>query len=242
VRRSAAAAAVLVLAFAACGDEDDVAETGAAPTTTAAPEVTTTTAAEATTTTTAPAGLEQPALWPAADVAFATPEEAAEDFVREVLGVEPTLGEFQQGDARSGEIPVLSPGEGGGTAIARGTLLLRQLGPDDGWFVIGVASDVQTFASPAGGDAVAAGPLTVDAGGRGFEATVVVSARIAGQAGAPLDLVVAQGGAFADPVPFTVELDLSGAAPGDTVILLLQGGVGLEQDPGEVAAIPVVIG
>ncbi|HVE47083.1 MAG TPA: hypothetical protein VNA57_10115, partial [Acidimicrobiales bacterium] len=92
------------------------------------------------------------------------------------------------------------------------------------------------------GDEVPAGPLTVEASGRGFEGTVVVSARIAGQSGEPLDLVVAQGGSFADPAPFTVELDLSGAAPGDTVVLLLQGGVGLEQDPGEVAAVPLVIG
>jgi len=177
----------------------------------------------------------------AADVVLDTPEEAAEDFVREVLGVEPTLGDFQQGDARSGEITVLSPGEGGGTPVVRGTLLLRQLGGESGWFVIGVASDVQTFTSPAGGELVAPGPLTVEASGRGFEATVVVSARIAGQAGEPLDQVVAQGGAFADPAPFTVELDLSGAAPGDTVIVLLQGGVGLEDDPGEVAAIPVIV-
>ena len=34
---------------------------------------------------------------------------------------------------------------------------------------------------------------------------------------------------------------MSGAQPGDTVMLLLQGGVGLETDPGDFAAIPVVI-
>jgi hypothetical protein len=243
VRRAAAAASALLLLVAACGDDDDVAETGAAPTTTTTAAASTTTPlVDATTTTAASSGLEQPALWPAADVVFATPEEAAEDFVREALGVEPTLGDFQQGDARSGEIAVLSPGEGGGSAIARGTLLLRQLGPDDGWFVIGVTSDVQTFASPAAGDEVPAGTLSVDASGRGFEGTVVVSARIAGRTGEPLDSVVAQGGSFADPAPFTVELDLGGAAPGDTVVLVLQGGVGLEDDPGDVAAIPVTIG
>lgn len=241
-RRGIAALVAAGALLVACGgDDEEVAETGDAPTTTVAE--TTTTGAEATTTTstTAPVALEQPALWPAVDVVFTTPDEAAEDFVREVLGVTPTLGEFQQGDARSGEIAVLSPGEGGGNSVARGTLLLRQLGASDGWFVIGVASDVQTFASLQSGDEVPAGSLTVDASGRGFEGTVVVSARIAGQAGEPLDSVVAQGGSFAEPAAFTVELDLSGAAPGDTVILLLQGGVGLETDPGEVAAIPVVI-
>jgi hypothetical protein len=236
LRRAAAVALAGLLLVACGGDDEDVAETGGAPTTTS-----TATTAPASTTSTAPAGPEQPALWPAADVAFATPEEAAEDFGREVLGVEPTLGAFQQGDARSGEIVVSSPGGSGGTAVARGTLLLRQLGPDDGWFVIGVTSEVQTFTTLQSGDAVAAGPLTVEASGRGFEGTVVVSARLAGQAGEPLDSVVAQGGSLADPAPFTVELDLSGAAPGDTVILLLQGGVGLESDPGDVAAIPLVI-
>lgn len=234
----------LALALGACGD-DDVAETGADPSTTAttaeAPAESTTTTSG--TPTTAPAGLEQPALWPAADVVLATPEEAAEAFVREVLGVEPTLGAFQAGDARSGEIVVTPPVEGSGAdPVARGTLLLRQLGPDDGWFVIGVASDVQTFASPDPGQEVAAGPLTVEASGRGFEGTVVVSARVAGRSGDPLDVVVAQGGSFADPAPFTVELDLGGAAPGDTVVLLLQGGVGLEGDPGDVAAIPLAVG
>jgi hypothetical protein len=48
----------------------------------------------------------QPAIWPAADVVFDTPEAAAADFVSTVLRVPPTLGEFQQGDPDSGEIGV----------------------------------------------------------------------------------------------------------------------------------------
>ena len=241
MRRGLGAAAAALLLVVACGDDEDVAETGGAPTTTTTTALASTTSAPEATTTTVAAGLEQLALWPAADVVFATPEEAAEDFVRQVLGVEPTLGDLEQGDARSGEIAVLSPGEGGGAAIPRGILLLRQLAPDDGWFVIGVTSEAQSFTLPVDGTEVPAGPLTVEAAGRGFEGTVVVSARIAGRPGEPLDSVVAQGGSVADPAPFTVELDLSGAAPGDTVILLLQGGVGLEEDPGDVAAIPVLV-
>jgi hypothetical protein len=237
LRRLAALGAVAVL-LVACGDDDDVAETGEATSTT-----TTTALPDEDTTTTAPddAGLEQLAIWPAADVVFTTPEEAATDFVEQVLGVPAALGEFQQGDARSGEIVVNSPGEGGGATVPRGTLVLRQLGADDGWFVLAATSDVQSFTLPVDGTEVPAGPLTVEAAGRGFEGTVVVSARVAGQTGPPLSQVVAQGGSLADPAPFTVELDLSGADPGETVMLLLQGGVGLETDPGDFAAIPVVI-
>ena len=38
-----------------------------------------------------------------------------------------------------------------------------------------------------------------------------------------------------------MSLDLSGASPGEVVTLLVRGGVGLETDPGDFGAIPVVI-
>jgi len=220
----------LVALLAACGDDDSGnGSTGTATT-------------EPSSTTSAPEGLEQPAIWPAADVAFDTPEEAAEDFVTEVLGVPPTLGEFQQGDSRSGEIEVFSPGEGdAGTRVVRGLLLLRQLGPANGWFVLAAANDNASITTPASMDEVAAGLLTVEGRARGFEANVVVTAFEAGDAGAELDQVIAQGGAFETPEPFSVTLDLSRATPGDTVVLLVRGGTGLETDPGEFGAIPVVI-
>ena len=56
-----------------------------------------------------------------------------------------------------------------------------------------------------------------------------------------LDSLFAVAGLFDAPEPFSVTLDLSGAAPGDTVVLLVRGGTGLETDPGEIGAIPVVI-
>lgn len=190
---------------------------------------------------TEPEGLEQPALWPAADVVITSPGEAAFEFVEQVLRVPPTLGEFRQGDSRSGEIDVFSPGEGdSGTRVLRGTLVLRQLGPDDGWFVIGAASDPQQITVPEALATVPAGPVTVEGAGRGFEATLIVSAILPGQA-QPLAEVVAQGGAFADPEPFSVELDLSSARAGQTVGLLLRGGTGLSTDPGDFAAIVVVV-
>jgi hypothetical protein len=237
-----AAAGLLV----ACGDDDDASPADSTP---PATEVVTTTAAEATTTaaeevttTSVATGLEQPAIWPAADVVFATPEEAASDFVTEVLGVPPSLGEFQQGDSRSGEIEIFSPGEGGAaTPVGRGVLFMRQLGPDSGWFVIGIGNDEASITVPETGAEVAAGPLDVEGISHGFEASATVSAMVAGDASAVLDSLVITAGSMEEAGPFAVSLDLSDAAPGDVVMLLVRGGVGLETDPGELGAIPVVI-
>jgi len=218
----------LTVVLAGCGSDD--------------PGSATTTTSGDTTTTTAPPGLEQPAIWPAADVVFTTPEAAAEDFVTNVLDVPPALGEFKQGDSRSGEIDVLSLGEGSNAqAVVRSTLLLRQLGADDGWFIIGAVNEHETITSPASLAEVAAGPLEVTGAGRGFEANLVVTATVAGDEGAELDRAVTMGGSAEASEPYTVTLDLSDAPTGSTVMLLLRGGTGLETDPGEFSAIPVVI-
>jgi hypothetical protein len=239
-----AVAALLI----SCSDDEagpDDTSTTAPPATTPATTATVTTITTTTTTTTTTTDLEklqQPAIWPAPDVAFATPEEAAADFVAQVLGVPPVLGEFQRGDTRSGEIEVLFPGEGGAdTPTPRGLLLLRQIEPRDDWFVIAAVSEHALISSPEGLAVVAAGPLTVEGMGRGFEGTVVVSAFVVGSAEVVLDSQITQGGAFADSEPFVVTLDLSAAEPGDVVVLLVRGDVGLDTDPGDFSAIPVVI-
>jgi catechol 2,3-dioxygenase-like lactoylglutathione lyase family enzyme len=190
-----------------------------------------------------PPTLEQPAIWPAADVVFATPEEAARDFVSKVLGVEPVLGEFRQGDARSGEIEVLFLGEGGDARFVRSLLLLRQLGPDNGWFILAAVNDNITIASPESMSTVPAGPLAVAGQGRGFERTVVVTAFYPG-APRPLVEPLAQQITMAgdiNPEPFSVTLDLAAATPGAVVTLLVRGDTGATGDPGEFSAIPVVI-
>jgi hypothetical protein len=229
-----------------CGGDDassgDTTPTTTEPaTTTNAMPVTTAvaTSAPAGPTTVAAATLEQPAIWPAAQVVFATPQEAATDFVRSVLGVAPVLGEYQGGDARSGEIEVFSPGEA--TPVGRGLLFLRRLGPDDGWFVIGAANPNAAISAPEANAAVPAGPLTVEGVARGFESTVVVTAFLAGDADAVIDQVITSGGALDTPEPYRVTLDLTSATPGDVITLLVRGDTGLETDPGEFGAIPIVI-
>lgn len=189
--------------------------------------------------------LDQPAIWPAADVVFATPEEAAADFVSAVLISEgdPALGEFQQGDARSGEIAVLFAGETGDLdpPLEMGVLLLRQIGPTDGWYVIAAASDGAVIDTPSALEEVPAGTVTVSGEGRGFEGTLAVSAFPPGDAAARFDLQIGAGGAFDDLEPYSVELDLSGAADGEVVVILVHGDSGLGNDPSTFAAIPIVI-
>jgi hypothetical protein len=189
--------------------------------------------------------LDQPAIWPAANVVFATPEEAAADFVSAVLISEgdPLLGEFQQGDARSGEIAVLFAGDSGDLdpPMEQGVLLLRQIGPTDGWYVIAATSDGAMIDTPSALEQVPAGTVTVSGEGRGFEGTLVVSAFPPGHDDATFDLQIGAGGAFADLAPYSVELDLSGAASGEVVVILVRGDTGLGNDPGTFASIPIVI-
>lgn len=225
------AAVTLGIALAGCGDDD----TGSGTT---EPSVTTT--ETDTPDTTEPTGPEQPALWPAADVVFDDPVAAAQDFLDSVLEAG-TAGEFRQGDARSGEVDALFTGESGDQSIVRSTLLLRQLGAASGWFVIAAVSPNAAITVPDSLAEVPAAPLSVEGMGRGFEANLNVSARVSGTTGDPLDLQIAQGGSEASPRPFTTTLDLSGAAAGDVVTIMVRGGTGIETDPGDFGAIPVVI-
>lgn len=262
--RTLGALITATLLLAACGDDDaasdtsDAAEatttsaaqdttTAAVTTTTVAPASTTTATTDAATTvaettTTVAEEAEPLAIWPAAHVILETPEEAAEDFVVSVLGEGPTLGEFRQGGARSGEMTLFSPGEGANpVAVERGVILLRQLGPSDGWFVVGVANDEASITVPESGATVPAGPLTVEGVGHGFEANLVARAFVAGDIDAELDEVITLAGTMEAPGPYSVELDLSAASPGDVIMIIVNTGAGLETDPGEVGAIPVVI-
>jgi hypothetical protein len=226
-----------VMLLAACGDDGNA----DSPTTTAGAPTTTAAAPASTTSTTVVA--MQPAIWPAEDVVFATPEEAAADFVATGLEVPPTLGEFRAGDARSGEIDVLFLGESGAsTPILRSVLALRQLGPDDGWFVIAANSENATITAPQALAEVAAGLVTVEGEARGFEGTVLISAFPAGDRFEQFDLVVGAGGSQGSPAPYSVQVDLGAATPGTVVTVLVRGGTGLATDTGDFSAIPVTVG
>ncbi len=245
------------LAFSACGagpvpsaespqlDAVEVAPIGDPTGTETADDGAVAVAADAATALSQQQDLDQPAIWPAPDVVFATPEAAAADFVSAVLISEgdAVLGQFRQGDSRSGEIPVLFAGETGDLdpPQERGLLFLRRIGPTDGWYVIGAVSDGVVIDTPSTLDEVPAGTVTVSGDGRGFEGTLAVSAFPPGDRAARFDLEIGAGGAFEDLQPYSVELDLSGAAAGEVVVILVRGDTGLGSDPGTFAAIPVAI-
>ena len=223
---------------------DPTTTTGATTSAETATSTEATTATDATTTTTTEAvEPEAIAIWPASDVVHETPEEAAEDFILKVFGVEPLLGEFRQGDSRSGEIEVLSPGDDDdpATVLPTGVLLiLRQLGSDDGWFIIAAVSNGVSITSPESMAGVASGSLPIEGVARGHERNVVVRVFVAGDAAQILDLDFTMAGLIT-PEPYAVTLDLSGATGGDVVALLAVGDTGLADATGEFAAVPVRI-
>ena len=195
-----------------------------------------TTTTPTSTTTTIPQ-LEQPAIWPAANVSFQTPQEAAEDFVRNALGVEPHIGEFQGGDSLSGEIDVYSPE----SEVVRGTLLLRKLGPSMSWFVTAAVNANNTISSPAHQSSIDAAVTEVTGKGRGYEAQLRVTAIDPSAYSQPIDQQFPMGGSAEEALPFSTTLDLSDIASGSIVTIILQGSAGLEEDPGDFCAIAVRI-
>lgn len=246
--RAAVIGLLIVTASCGSGSDDAADDTGdSSPSSTDTTTDSPTTAAPPSTpgsssTTPGDAELEQPAIWPAASVAFATPEEAAADFVTKVLLVPAVLGTFRQGDSRSGEIEVLMRGEGGiDRRIFRSLLLLRQLGSDNGWFVLAAVNENASITLPESGSEVSAGSVDIKGVARGYEATVTVAAYLAGS-DEPIDQVLTSGGSLDDPEPFSVSLDLSGTEEGDVVAIVVRGDTGLETDPGDFGAISLVIG
>lgn len=180
------------------------------------------------------------AVWTSNGPAADTPEGAAAAAVRSLIGVTPVLGEYMAGDNRSGEMAVFSPGET--TPVERSLLLLRQLGPADQWAVVGAINQAMTIDQPASGSVVSPGILTVAGRGRGFEALVVVTAHRIGDTIELIDQEITMGGSLEGSEPLTVQLDLTDTDPGDVIAIVVRGGVGLEDDPGEFSAIPIRIG
>lgn len=166
-----AAAAVLgVVALVVTGDDD--APVATESTTTSTPPTT----EDATTTTEAPFasevdpyGVAYPA--PGTSQRFDSPESAAAGYARDVLGfTELVVGEFRQGDSRSGEV-LISDREGGPE-----TIVIVRLMEDDTWFVLASQTEDIVVDGPSAGDDVAS-PFETTGEALAFEGTVDVVVR-----------------------------------------------------------------
>ena len=205
----------LVVALALSGDDDDGTVTD--PTTTEAPDTTEpdttdpdTTEPDATgttapTTTPAPGPVDaSTAVFPdaAADARFDDPVAAAQAFAVDFLGfTDPVVGEFLQGDSRSGEVELRPLADGPVT-----TVFVRQLGPDDTWWVLGAGTANITVDTPAAHATITA-PVAVTGSALAFEGTVDVEVRQDG-ARQPLGTGFVTGGGDVMR-PFTGQVDFS---------------------------------
>lgn len=166
-----AAAVVLgVVAFVVTDDDDAPVATDSTTTSS------TTTTAETTTTTEPPFssevdpyGVAYPA--PGTSQRFDSPEAAGAGYARDVLGfTELVVGEFREGDSRSGELPI-SDREGGIE-----TIVFVRLMEDDTWFVLGSQTEDITVDAPTARDDVSS-PFETTGQALAFEGTVDVIVR-----------------------------------------------------------------
>jgi hypothetical protein len=171
------------------------------------PSTTTTSEASTTTTTAAPALDTSTAVWPVASSStrYADPVEAARGFATDYVGMlNPVLGEFRQGDSRSGEVDLQSVASGPIT-----TVLVRQLA-DNNWWVLGSATaNIQVTAPSA--LAVVSSPASLAGTSTAFEATVNVEIREDGN-GQALGTGIVMGGSNGQLGPFQSTLTFSAPA------------------------------
>jgi hypothetical protein len=207
-----AVAVIAALVAVTLWPDDEAGEVATGPTTTEAPA---TTATEPSTTqaiepsTTAPPATTAPvdtstAVFPnaASGARFTDPVDAAHAFAVDFVGfTDPLVGEFMQGDARSGEIEVRPTADGPVT-----TVFVRQLGTDGSWWVLGSATANITTDVPGPGDAITS-PVTVSGSALAFEGTVAVEVRQDGNR-EPLGAGFVTGGGDV-PRPFSGQITFS---------------------------------
>jgi hypothetical protein len=87
--------------------------------------------------------------------------------------VNPIVGRFQQGDARSGEVPIRTTAEGSSPGPVT-TVIVRQI--DASWWVLGAATPNIVLTQPAA-LATISSPVQLRGTSTAFEATVNVSIR-----------------------------------------------------------------
>ena len=130
---------------------------------------TTTTSTSGPTTTTSAPEPTWVATWPTASspLRYKTPTAAALGFARAVLHMTtPQARAFQQGDTRSGEVPIVTSSTGPVT-----TVLVRQLTSDNSWWVLGSACAAVNISTPHALDTVTS-PQILSGESTAFEAVI----------------------------------------------------------------------
>ena len=198
--------------------DDDPSTVDAPPTTTTSTAPTTT--ERDTVTTIAAQDGDDPAVvavWPVASTSqrFDDPAAAAHNFAVHLAGFpeDAVVGAFRQGDSRSGEVEV-RPSERGPVT----TVLVRQLGDDGSWWVLGAQTENIELDDPSVGDDVSS-PLTVSGRALAFEGTVEVELRADGQL-EPIGGTFVTGGGD-EMRPFTGEVEFPAPDVDGGVLMLL---------------------
>lgn len=203
MRRRALAVIVIAGLLAACGGGDDGSSASSTTTTTAA-----------TTSTTMPVD-RATAVWPteASTERPTGPVAAARTFATDVLHfVAPVVGEYRQGDARSGEVELRPTADGPVT-----TVFVRQLSGEDTWSVLGAATAGIEIDVPSAGQAVG-DPLVVRGRAVAFEGVVDV-AILADDVTAPIGTgTVMGGGDELRPFEGAIDRDATKVARGALVL------------------------
>lgn len=207
VGTAAAVVAAVVIGLTITGEDDDD-RVDTADTTTTSGDTTTTTLAVT------PVDAETTVFPnPETSQRFDDPQALVSTFATDFLGYrDPVIGEFRQGDSRSGEVEV--------RAFASGepmTVVVRQL-EDDTWFVLGASVESIRLDTPQAG-ATLTSPQELAGAALAFEGTVVVRLYTDGEVDPIGDTFVTGGGD--EMRDFTGELTFDAPAGAEHGVLVL---------------------
>jgi hypothetical protein len=220
----AAVALIVGLVALLGGDDDedlDVADDTTTTETTVDDDTTTTTEPTTTETQTPPVDVDLDAPVfpdPLTSQRFNDPVAAVTAFATELIGmVEPLIGDFMQGDSRSGEVEVRPMEDGPETLV-----LVRQL-EDDSWFVIGAISSEIELEEPEN-RAEVGDPIELRGQARAFEGTVPVRVLADGVGEVGEGFVTGSGGPDLGPFEGEVDIDVPDGVSHGIVLLVTEGG------------------
>ena len=168
------------------------------------------------TTTTVPAEFRS-AVWPwfSSPTRYADPVDAARGFAESFLGFdEAVVGEFREGDSRSGEVEIRPTVDGPAT-----TVFVRQLGPDDTWWVLGSATANIIVDEPEALCGVES-PLELSGQALAFEGNVEVQVREDGIDESVVTSNVTGGGTELLPFDGSIDFEVDPSAESGALVFL----------------------